>query len=71
MTERFHAQNYWYERGVRCYKKKEYEIAIKCFNRSLEFCNSNGFDAWYMKGNSLYQLNEFKEAIKCFDKSLS
>lgn len=71
MAERFQAQNYWYERGVEYYMKREYEIAIRCFNRSLEFCKSNGFDAWYMKGNSFFHLHEYNEAIDCFSKSVS
>ena len=71
MTEEFHAHNYWYEMGVKHYENMEYEIAIRCFNRSLECCSSNGFDAWYMKGNSFYQLHEYDEAINCFNKSVS
>jgi tetratricopeptide (TPR) repeat protein len=71
MTERFQAQNYWYERGMEYYKRREYEIAIRCFNRSLACCKSNGFDAWYMKGNSFYQLQQYDEAINCFSKSVS
>jgi tetratricopeptide (TPR) repeat protein len=71
MIKKFHPQNYWYERGLLYYNKMEYEIAIRCFNKSLEFSDSNGFDAWYMKGNSFYQLQEYDKAINCFNKSVS
>jgi tetratricopeptide (TPR) repeat protein len=61
----------WYLVGLSLYRKKLYEEAIKCFDRSLELSSLRGFNSWYMKGNSLYQMNEFKEAIKCFDNSMS
>ena len=61
----------WYLMGLSLYRRKSYQEAIKCFDRSLEQSSLKGFNSWYMKGNSLYQMNEFKEAIKCFDKSIS
>ncbi|ALI36946.1 Tetratricopeptide repeat protein [Candidatus Nitrosocosmicus oleophilus] len=63
--------DHWYLEGLLLYRRKLYEEAVKCFDRSLELSSSKGFNTWYMKGNSLYQLNEFKEAVKCFDKSIS
>jgi tetratricopeptide (TPR) repeat protein len=63
--------NHWYLEGLLLYRRKRYEEAVKCFDRSLELSSSKGFNTWYMKGNSLYQMNEFKEAVKCFDKSIS
>lgn len=71
MSEKFRALNYWYERGVEYYIKMDYGSAIRCFDRSLESCKNNGYDAWYMKGNSFYQLKEYDEAIQCFNKSVT
>lgn len=71
MIKVFQVKNYWYARGLECFNKKEYEIAIRCFSRSLECDKNNEFDAWFMKGNSFYQLRQYDEAIKCFNKSVS
>ncbi|VFJ12676.1 tetratricopeptide repeat protein [Candidatus Nitrosocosmicus franklandus] len=71
MIKDFQAKNYWYARGIEYYNKKEYEIAIRCFSRSLECDKGSEFDTWYMKGNSFYQLRKYDEAIKCFSKSVS
>ncbi len=64
-------ENYWFEKGLEYYKKKAYEIAIRCFNRSLESSSTNEFDIWYMKGNAFYHLQEYGEAIYCFNRSLA
>ena len=71
MSEGFGLVDHWYFVGLSLYRRKLYEEAIRCFNRSLELSSSKSFNSWYMKGNSLYQMNEFKDAIKCFDQSLS
>ena len=71
MSEGYGLVHHWYFMGLSLYRRKLYEEAIKCFNRSLELSSSKSFNSWYMKGNALYQMNEFKEAIKCFDQSLS
>ena len=71
MSEGSESVDQWYMAGMSLYRKKLYEEAIKCFDRSLELSSLKGFNSWFMKGNSLYQLNEFKEAVKCFDKSIS
>jgi len=71
MSEGSESVDQWYMAGMSLYRKKLYEEAIKCFDRSLELSSLKGFNSWFMKGNSLYQLNDFKEAIKCFDNSMS
>ena len=71
MSERCGLADHWYIMGLSLYKRKSYEVAIKCFDRSLVLSPSKSFNSWYMKGNSLYQMNEFEEAIKCFDRSVS
>ena len=63
--------DHWYLMGLSLYRRKSYEIAIKCFDRSLELSSLKSFNSWYMKGNSLYHMNQFREAVKCFDRSIS
>lgn len=61
---------YWYEKGIKYYNQKSFLIAIRCFDRYLNFNSDKGFDAWYMKGNSFYQLHEYSKAAYCFNKSI-
>ena len=71
MSEGCGLADHWYIMGLSLYKRKSYEVTIKCFDRSLVLSSLKSFNSWYMKGNSLYQMNEFEEAIKCFDRSVS
>lgn len=63
-------QQYWYSKGFKYYNEKCYSIAIKCFDKYLDFDAGNNYAAWFMKGNSFYQLREYNKAVDCFNRSL-
>lgn len=61
---------YWYTKGLKYYNEKRYGIAIRCFDKYLDFNQGENYLAWFMKGNSFYQLQEYTEAVYCFNKSI-
>jgi len=60
----------WNNEGDAFYKEKNYEEAIKCFNKAIEMDSCNSL-YWSNKGYTLYTLGRYEEAIECYDRVLS
>ena len=56
-------------RGVDFYYKKEYELALKAFDKAIEM-KPDYAEAWYNKGITLSKLGRYDEALKAFDKAI-
>ncbi|MEQ8192650.1 MAG: tetratricopeptide repeat protein, partial [Candidatus Eremiobacterota bacterium] len=57
---------YWYKEGKDYFVEKNYEEAIKCFNKVLEL-KPDYFYVWKSKGLTLDKQGNYEEAIKCYD----
>ena len=60
----------WSKDGDDYYKNREYEQALKCYNRALESYPKEPI-LWYNKGNCYLKLGRYDDAIKCYDTCLS
>lgn len=61
--------NHLYEHGCYHQNEREYDYAIKSFEKSIKFRNNFG-EVWYRKGVCHFKLNQIKEALYSFDKAL-
>jgi len=68
-SDQLQTPSQWHSRGVRYFKKKDYENAISCFDNSLEI-NPKDAVVWNDKGYALYMQGKFKSAIKCFNNAI-
>ena len=65
----YESEEMWNCKGLAMNYLKNYELAIKCYNKSIEI-NPNLRKVWNNKGKTLDILGKHKEAIKCFDKTI-
>lgn len=63
----------WHNRGVVWLNTDRPEMALDCFERSIELSGSAEFlaMAWFNKGSALWQLMRLDEAADCFKKTLN
>lgn len=54
------------EKGIQDGKIKNYEEAMKNFNKALEL-NSDNEEIWINKANVLVHLRKYQEALRCYD----
>ena len=64
-----HTADYWSNQGDTFYKNGAYNVALDCYNKSLELDPKNAI-AWDGQGNAFYSLGRYNEAIKEYDKYL-
>ena len=57
----------WYQKGIAFFKEKNYEDALKCYDKALEIQHDYP-EALYDKGLTLNILERYQEAVKCFDE---
>ncbi len=55
-------------RGVDFYQRKEYELALKAFDKAIEL--KPNFAAWGARGAVLSKLGRYEEALEAFDKAI-
>ena len=61
--------NAWYDKGLALYEFKNFEEAIKAYEKAIEI-NPKDSNAWYDKGLALYEFKNFEEAIKAYEKAI-
>ena len=59
----------WHYRAHMYFRKKEYDKAIRDFERAIQI-RFSFHDAWYGKGLVFDSNEQYKEAVECFDKSI-
>lgn len=59
-----------FDRGRRCYKKGEYDFAIKSFDKAL-LKQSDFPDAYYFRGCAKYELKQYISAIFDYNNAIS
>jgi S-layer protein (TIGR01567 family) len=64
-----HTADYWLTQGDKYYENRAYNVALDCYNKSLELDPKNAL-AWNDQGNAFYSINKYDESIKAYDKSL-
>ncbi|MBR2312292.1 MAG: tetratricopeptide repeat protein [Clostridia bacterium] len=62
--------NHLYEHGCYHQQEREYEYAIRSFEKSIKFRDGVG-EVWFRKGVCHFELNQVKEALAAFDKALA
>jgi tetratricopeptide (TPR) repeat protein len=60
---------YWLNKGNEFYQNGSYELAIKCYNKSLEI-NPEDTITWLWNGKALNELKRYNESIISYDKAL-
>ena len=60
---------YWINKGHALQNLKQYEKAIRCYDKAFEINPQREF-AWSDKGVALYNLKRYGEAIRCYDKAV-
>jgi len=55
--------------GEMCSLSKDYEAALKCFDKALEL-DPNNRTSWLHKGDLSVYSENYEAALKCFDKAL-
>jgi len=61
--------NHIFEEGIAHYKSKNYDEALKFFNKSIEIIPEFA-GSWYYKGLTLEKLGKYNEALECCKKAL-
>ncbi|HQN30461.1 MAG TPA: hypothetical protein PKX20_04990, partial [Methanothrix soehngenii] len=54
--------NYWLEKGDEFLRNSTFEIALDCYNKSIEL-DSTSASIWIKKGRALVGLNRYSEAL--------
>lgn len=57
------------EKGKVAFSKKNYQDAVKWYNRALKIKNNSAY-AWNCKGMALAGKGQFADAVECYDKAL-
>jgi len=60
---------YWLKKGNDFYIKESYELALDCYNKSIELDPQNA-SAWNLKGYALDRQGKHDEAIKAYDRAI-
>ena len=61
--------DYWIQQGNEFYNKGSYEIAIDCYNKSIELDSQNAVSLTN-KGLALGHQGKYNESIKCYDQAI-
>ena len=59
----------WHKKGIMASRSKNYEEAMKCFDKALEL-DPNVAGSWYNKGQVFMHLENYEGAMHCFVKAL-
>ena len=59
----------WHKKGIMALRSKNYEEAMKCFDKALEL-DPNVANSWFNKGQVFMHLENYEEAMHCFVKAL-
>ena len=59
----------WHYRAHVHFRKKEYDNAIRDFDKAIQI-RFSFYDAWYGKGMVLDAKEQYEEAVKCFDQAI-
>ena len=59
----------WHYRAHVYFRKKEYDNAIRDFDKAIQI-KFSFYDAWYGKGMVFDTKKQYEEAIKCFDQAI-
>lgn len=59
----------WFERGLKAAQAGQWEAALHCWDRVLEF-EPQSQQAWYNRGGTLMMLQKHEDAITSYDHSL-
>lgn len=59
----------WRNKGIAYSSMNQYDIALECSDRALEF-DPNFLDAWNDRGLFFLYLKNYDQAISCFDKAI-
>lgn len=60
---------YWVKKGAEFYNNGSYDLAEKCFNKSIEL-NSKSLESWIYKGDILGKLGKFNDALNASEKAI-
>ena len=59
----------WLSKGLTAYNLRNYEEAIKCYNKALEL-DPNFKEAWFRKGMAIGVLGNYEVAIECHENAI-
>ena len=61
--------DYWVQQGNEFFSKGSYEVALDCYNKSIELDPRNAV-SWNNKGLALYYLGKYNETIRAYEKAI-